>query len=335
MDSRIDTYKHIQQVQQLLFEVVKRLLDRAAAHDQSKLVPPEVELFDEFTPKLAESTYGSAEYEGFRAAMKPALDHHYSHNQHHPEFAFCNEEWRPVVGYEGEYEVSNLGSVRSCDRLVNSHGGSVYTKPGQVMKLFLTPKGYLRTQLSSHGTNRNFMVHRLVALSFLPNPDNKPEVNHKNGIKTDNFVDNLEWSTQSEKQKHAYKLGLKEPAVKYVVTCNELDITTLGCEKMEKILREKGYDRVYSSGIWACINGVHETSGGLTFVGEPIQEYRRNLLCKMSLLDLIEMIVDWCAAVTQHNNGDIRKSIDINQERFGYDDEIKSILLNTVNELGL
>jgi uncharacterized protein (DUF1330 family) len=84
-DSRPDTYKHIQTVQSLLNRVVCDFIKRGEAHDQSKLNDPERAVFDEFTPKLAESTYGSEEYKGFLAAMKPALDHHYANNSHHPE----------------------------------------------------------------------------------------------------------------------------------------------------------------------------------------------------------------------------------------------------------
>jgi len=79
------TMHHINMVQTLLHKIVKELLDRADIHDQSKLESPEVELFTEWTPKLAGSTYGSAEYEGFRKAMGPALLHHYAKNRHHPE----------------------------------------------------------------------------------------------------------------------------------------------------------------------------------------------------------------------------------------------------------
>lgn len=79
------TMHHINTVQSLLHKIVKELLDRADVHDQSKLSSPEVELFAEWTPKLAKSTYGSPEYEGFRKAMGPALDHHYAKNRHHPE----------------------------------------------------------------------------------------------------------------------------------------------------------------------------------------------------------------------------------------------------------
>ncbi len=85
MDSRPATYAHIQTVQRLLGVVVRNLTRRSEVHDQSKLQSPELEIFDEFTPKLAGSTYGSDEYKQFLAEMKPALDHHYAANSHHPE----------------------------------------------------------------------------------------------------------------------------------------------------------------------------------------------------------------------------------------------------------
>lgn len=84
-DSRPDTLAHIETVRRYLATVVKCLQNRAADHDRSKLEEPEKSTFDEFTPKLRGSTYGSEEYASFLAAMKPALDHHYAHNAHHPE----------------------------------------------------------------------------------------------------------------------------------------------------------------------------------------------------------------------------------------------------------
>ena len=80
-----ETMQHIRLVGRLLHLVAAELLRRADVHDQSKLERPEVELFTEFTPKLAGVTYGSPEYEGFRRAMGPALAHHYANNDHHPE----------------------------------------------------------------------------------------------------------------------------------------------------------------------------------------------------------------------------------------------------------
>jgi hypothetical protein len=84
-DSRPDTWQHIHTVQKFMHQVVQNLLLRAHRHDQSKLGGIERRTFDEFTPKLKDSTYGSDEYKGFLNSMKPALDRHYAWNDHHPE----------------------------------------------------------------------------------------------------------------------------------------------------------------------------------------------------------------------------------------------------------
>lgn len=83
--TNFETMKHIRLVGKLMNGMVKRILDRIDYHDDSKLVSPEVEAFTEFTNKLANCTYGSAEYEEFRKSMGPALEHHYARNSHHPE----------------------------------------------------------------------------------------------------------------------------------------------------------------------------------------------------------------------------------------------------------
>lgn len=87
MDSRPETQAHIDLVRSLLYRVCDDLKRRAQEHDQSKLESPEVEVFDEFTPKLKDSTYGSPEYNEFLMAMQVGLDHHYAKNSHHPEHA--------------------------------------------------------------------------------------------------------------------------------------------------------------------------------------------------------------------------------------------------------
>jgi len=84
-DSRIDTYDHIRKVSQLIYYAIEELLIRAQNHDQSKLHPPELEAFDEFTPGLKNSTYGSDEYRKILKDMKPAIKHHNECNRHHPE----------------------------------------------------------------------------------------------------------------------------------------------------------------------------------------------------------------------------------------------------------
>lgn len=84
-DSRADTLIHSQRVGELLVQVVTELLARSTCHDRSKTEPPELEIFDEYTPKLKHTTYGSDEYKGYLAAMGEGLAHHYAANRHHPE----------------------------------------------------------------------------------------------------------------------------------------------------------------------------------------------------------------------------------------------------------
>ena len=112
------------------------------------------------------------------------------------------EVWRPVVGYEGLYEVSSLGNVRSLPN--NRH------KEPLLLTQAVHWKGYLRVALRKKGERKYKRVHRLVAEAFIPNPENKPTVNHKDGQRSNNCLDNLEWATMSENKHHSIdKLGAR------------------------------------------------------------------------------------------------------------------------------
>lgn len=128
------------------------------------------------------------------------------------------EEWRPVVGYEGSYEVSSMGNVRSLDRL--NVGGS-WLK-GRLMKTAMTHNGYMRVKLSSKGKQTGYFVHRLVAQAFITNPDDKPQVNHINENKTDNRVSNLEWVTIRENAVHGTRVQRITANTDYVLLAKKL-----------------------------------------------------------------------------------------------------------------
>ena len=114
------------------------------------------------------------------------------------------EKWKDIPEYEGRYKISSLGRVKSY---INNFGKKYKTPK---MLSISVNKGYCFVRLQKNGTVKNKLVHRLVAQSFIPNPDNKKEVNHINGDKSDNRLDNLEWSTRSENISHMYKeLGYK------------------------------------------------------------------------------------------------------------------------------
>jgi hypothetical protein len=116
------------------------------------------------------------------------------------------EIWLDVIGYEGLYQVSNLGRVKSLERFIYAGFHNILRKE-RILKMNISKDGYLRVSLSNNG-EKTIAIHRLICLSFIPNPLNKPTVNHINGIKTDNRLCNLEWATRSENSLHAFKNGL-------------------------------------------------------------------------------------------------------------------------------
>lgn len=169
------------------------------------------------------------------------------------------EIWKDVVGYEGYYQVSNLGNVRRI------------LKDGSFRPVAVTAnkKGYGRVHLCVNNKKKRLACHRMVAQAFIPNPENKPEINHIDGNPSNNILNNLEWCTRSENIKHSFhvlkrvnpmqgKTGSKSPHAKKVVR-----VSKNGNKKRYNSIVEAAKDVSKSScNISACIGGYQKTCGG-------------------------------------------------------------------------
>lgn len=115
-----------------------------------------------------------------------------------------NEIWKDIVGYEGYYQISNKGRVKRNGRYTENNGRMIFLKE-KILKQKVGNAGYLRVGLSKNKKQKWFLVHRLVAQSFIPNIENKPDVNHIDYDVSNNCVENLEWCTKEENMKHSYE----------------------------------------------------------------------------------------------------------------------------------
>ncbi len=123
------------------------------------------------------------------------------------------EVWKDVVDYEGFYQVSSLGRIKGCERIIKHPKGGNRILKEKFRSLANDTDGYKIVDLYKNGKGKIMKVHRLVSMAFIENPENKSQVNHINGIKYDNNVDNLEWSTSHENMQHAYTTGLMKPNI--------------------------------------------------------------------------------------------------------------------------
>ena len=162
------------------------------------------------------------------------------------------EKWKDIKGYEGLYQISNTGKVKS----VNKH---IILKPSK------NRKGYLHIILCKNGKTKVGRIHRLVAQAFIPNAENKEQVNHINGIKTDNNVENLEWCTNGENQKHAFSLGLQtnvgnnNPRARKI---NQYDLQGNFIKTWNSIYDIEHALNCNRSSIWRCCTHKYKQSHG-------------------------------------------------------------------------
>lgn len=183
------------------------------------------------------------------------------------------EEWKDIENFERLYQVSNYGRVKSLLKISELNGRRYETK---IMKCHYNTKKYLDVELCKKGTSQRYRIHRLVAEAFIPNPENKPQVNHINGNKQDNRVENLEWCTNGENQIHAFNTGLnyrkkygESPKAKQVVQYDLRGNIVRIWDCVIRIKHELGYSDGY---ICKCCKGKYKTAYGYVWKYKESQD---------------------------------------------------------------
>ena len=164
-----------------------------------------------------------------------------------------NKIWKDIVGYEGIYEISNIGEIRTKEGKITfteRHGKRVWKQ--RMLKLKSDRGGYKRASLWKDGKHQDWLVHRLVAKTYIHNPNNYPIINHKDGIPNNNSVDNLEWCTSVMNNNHAFDNRLIKTGKPIIVCCdgNEMhfrsiakaiEMIGISAYRINKLLLNKGY----------------------------------------------------------------------------------------------
>jgi len=178
------------------------------------------------------------------------------------------EIWVDIDGYKGMYQVSNFGKVKSLSRQ-SWNGAGWFTKEERILSPNMGTNGYLSVQVCKNGGIRRREIHRLESMAFIPNPENKATVNHKNGIKTDNLLTNYEWATYKENGIHAFVTGLtkggpvmfgkdnpiSKDIYRYDLNGNYIDMFHSAGEATRKL-------GINTCCIGDCARGRQKTSGG-------------------------------------------------------------------------
>lgn len=170
-----------------------------------------------------------------------------------------SEIWKDVIGYEGLYQVSNFGNVRSLDRIVNKPNGVSYIRKGKICKQSKSNLGYMTVGFTVKNIKVNKYVHRLVAEAFITNINNYPQVNHIDCDKTNNKVYNLEWCTNSQNHIHASKNGLNKLHLHRVAYSGELNGMSLLTKEQVLEIKQKYIPYKYSAKKISIEYGVSES----------------------------------------------------------------------------
>ncbi len=151
------------------------------------------------------------------------------------------EIWRDIKGYEGYYQVSNKGGIKAVDRTITRSDGVKRFYPESLKSPHVNNRGYVIVGLSIDNIKVNKKVHRLVAKAFIPNIENKPQINHRDANKENNNVDNLEWCTNYENCKHAHENGLRKIEVLKGEDSNLTTTKKKTVIAMRKLYKQGGY----------------------------------------------------------------------------------------------
>ena len=165
------------------------------------------------------------------------------------------EVWKDIPEYAGYYQISNMGRVKSISHTVKANvSGGIRETSGCIKKAFVGWHGYVWVSLCKDGHSKTFSMHRLVAIAFIDNPRNLPTVNHKDGNKENNCVENLEWCTNHENQMHAARNGLLPKSKKVL------------CVDTETIYQSSGEAEratgICGRNIRSACTGRYKTAGG-------------------------------------------------------------------------
>ena len=182
---------------------------------------------------------------------------------------YLNEIWKDIAGYDGLYQVSSFGRVKSLDRIDSEN----HFRKGQIMKQKMTKGpgrgvGYMRVGLRNGKRQKEYLVHRLVAIAFIPNPYNLPQINHKDGNRSNNCVDNLEWCdakyniNYGDRGKKVSKAlnGQKRPQAWIPVLAYNLDGSL--AERYDSVKEAGESVKLNPTNITACCRGKQSTAGG-------------------------------------------------------------------------
>lgn len=176
-----------------------------------------------------------------------------------------HEIWKDIPGYEGYYQASNLGNIKSLDRTISNKRGK-YLKKGKIKKLKINKYGYFHIHLDKNGERKWFAVHRLIAITFLKNPNNFPQINHKNEIKTDNRIENLEFCTALFNNTYGTRLKRVSKKNKLKKVVLKYDLNGNFIKKYSSVSEATKKNNISSiSSVSCCCNGKIKQTHGYIF----------------------------------------------------------------------